>query len=438
MGPVGLRRQRGVTLMELMVALLIGMVLSLAMTVVLTTAEGRKRTLTSANDINQAGNYAAYLLDQWVRSAGSGFTQAAGYNYGCKLYANQASQSNTQILPSYSGSALPAPFARVTEAADSTLGVFRLAPVVILPDATTPSVSGKTSDVLVVMGGAAGQGEIPTEFSGFATAAQLNLVNTAGFSNNDLVLVAGVEPDATTSGIANCLLDQVSATAFSSTDGRGGTATAMPLAGDYHVAGTQLAALSNNSAAMALGNVALGRPPQFQVIGVGDNNTLYTYDLLNTAAASTRTVQARADGVFEMHALYGIDVNCDGKISSSEWFKPVTTATTTNPYTLAALMAGTVQEVQSRPATASTRLSTCSSLTTANDYLQKILAIRIGLILRTSLPEKDTATTASSLTLFSDLGTSQKYTRTLTDAEKLYRYRTVEATVPARNPMMLP
>jgi type IV pilus assembly protein PilW len=431
-------RQRGVTLMELMVALLIGMILSLAMMVVLTTAEGRKRTLTSTNDINQAGNYAVYLLDQWVRSAGSGFTQAAAYSYGCKLVASQASQGQPQILPSYSGTALPAPFASVTEATDSTLGVFRLAPVVILPGATTPNVSGKTSDVLVVMGGAAGQGEIPTDFSGFATAAQLNLTNTAAFSNSDLVLVASVEPDATTSGISNCLLDQVSASAFSSTDGRGGTASVLPLAGDYHVAGTQLAALSDNSTAMPLGNVALGRLPQFQVVGVGDNNTLYSYDLLNTAAASTRTVQARADGVFELHALYGIDVNCDGKISSSEWFKPVTSATSSNPYTLAALMAGTVQEVQSRPASAALRLSSCASLTTANDYLQKILAIRVGLILRTSLPEKDTVTTASSLSLFSDLGSSVAYTRSLGTAEKLYRYRTVEATIPVRNPMMLP
>lgn len=433
-----LARQRGVTLLELMVALLIGMILSLAMMVVLTTAEGRKRTLTSTNDINQAGNYAVYLLDQWVRSAGSGFTQAAAYNYGCKLYANQASQTNTQILPTYNATALPAPFASVTEATDSTLGVFRLAPVVILPGATTPSVSGKTSDVLVVMGGAAGQGEIPTEFSGFASAAQLNLTNTAAFSNSDLVLVASVEPDASTSGITNCLLDQVSASAFSSTDGRGGAASAMPLAGDYHVAGTRLAALSDNSTAMPMGNVTLGRPPQFQVLGVGDNNTLYSYDLFNTAAASTRTVQARADGVFEMHALYGIDADCDGKISSSEWFKPVTTATTSNPYTVAALMAGTVQEVQNRPTSASVRLSNCSSLTTANDYLQKILAIRVGLILRTSLPEKDTVTTASSLTLFSDLGSGVAYTRTLTAAEKLYRYRTVETTIPVRNPMMLP
>jgi len=47
--------------------------------------------------------------------------------------------------------------------------------------------------------------------------------------------------------------------------------------------------------------------------------------------------------------------------------------------------------------------------------------------------------------LFSDLGSALTYTRTLkTDAqdatrlEQHYRYRTVELTIPLRNPLMLP
>jgi len=440
-------RQRGLTLIELMVALVIGMVLSLAMFMVMTASEGRKRTVTSVNDTNQAGNYAMQLIEQSVRSAGSGFTQAASYAFGCKLYAYQTSQSNTQILPTYNSAALPAPFASVSE---GTTGVFRLAPVLILPDQTAAAttISGKTSDVLVVMGGAAGIGEAPTTFSTFATATTLNLTNTVPFAANDIVLVTQVEPDGTSSGVPDCLIDQVGTVANST----------LTLSGVYHVAGTQLAALSDNSTTMALGNIptstsTTSKPPQFQVIGVGGNNTLYSYDLLNTANASTRAAVARADGVFEMHALYGIDVDCDGTISSTEWFKP-----TDSTYSLSALMAGTVQEVQNRPATATARTSSCSSLTTANDFLQKILAIRVGLILRTSLPEKAVTTstnaggqtvagtsTQSSITLFSDIDaasspptTKVTYTRNLTDAERLYRYRTIEATIPIRNSMMLP
>ncbi|WP_394790034.1 PilW family protein [Rhodoferax sp.] len=430
-----LQRQRGVTLVELMVALLIGMILALAMFTVMATTEGRKRTLTSVNDVNQAGNYAMLLLDHWLRNAGSGFNAAAAYSFGCTLTAYQSSQSTPQILPA--SAKLPTPFASVNP---GTSGTFKLAPVLILPNQTTPNISGATSDALVVMTGASGVGENPTLFSKFASVAQLNLLNTVPFSGDDLVLVAQVEPSAsTTATLAPCLVDQV-ASGFV-----GSAAGSMALDGTYHSAASALASMSSNSAAMPLGNVVAGRPPVFQVIGVGDNNTLYSYDLLNTAGDSTRTAQARADGVFELHALYGIDKNCDGKISSDEWVKP-----TDSTYSLAALMAGTVQEADSRPATAAARLTKCSSLTTANDYLQKILAIRVGLILRTSLPEKQattaqnaggettTGTSSKDITLFADLGSSLTYTRSLTAAEKLYRYRTLESTIPVRNPMLLP
>jgi len=62
---------RGVTLLELMVALVIGLVLSLAMFLVMSTSEGRKRTITSSSDVNQASNYAMILMDQWLRNAGN-------------------------------------------------------------------------------------------------------------------------------------------------------------------------------------------------------------------------------------------------------------------------------------------------------------------------------------------------------------------------------
>ena len=111
-------RQRGLTLIELMVGILISMILALAVFLVLSRSEGFKRTTTSVNDINQTGNYAMYTLDKWVRSSGSGFQQAAAYAFGCPLHA---AHSGTQILPRTN--ALPAPFASV-----NTSGIFRLAP----------------------------------------------------------------------------------------------------------------------------------------------------------------------------------------------------------------------------------------------------------------------------------------------------------------------
>lgn len=420
-----LLRERGVTLVELMVALLIGMMMVLAMFVVMNTAEGRKRTTTSTSDANQAGNYAMVLLDQWVRNAGNGFTKSAWHSFGCTL---NAYYGGSQILPTESSAALPSPFGGVSA---GTVGAFRLAPVLILPNQTTPGVSGHTSDVLVVMGGAAGTGGVPIDFSGFATATQFSVSNGTAFAANDLVLLAQKEP-ATTGNTADCIVEQIASTFVT-------TASAIAVDGNYHSTANGLASFSDNSSAMVLGNVARGRPPQFLVIGVGDNNTLFSYDLLNTAGDTTRVALARADGVFELHALYGIDKNCDGKISSTEWVSPTDTT-----YSVSALMSGSVQEEANRPVDAAARTAACTTLTTANDYLQKILAVRVGLILRTSLPEKEVVST-QNITLFADLGTDLTYTRTLktdvqdaTRLEQHYRYRTADLTIPLRNPLMLP
>lgn len=418
-------RESGVTLIELMVALLIGMILSLAMFVVMNTAEGRKRTTTSTSDANQAGNYAMLLLDQWVRNAGNGFTKSASYSFGCTL---KAYYGGSQILPTVSNAALPSPFGRVNA---GTVGAFRLAPVLILPNQTTPGVSGHASDVLVVMGGAAGTGGVPIAFSGFPTATQFTASNNTAFAANDLVLLAQKDP-AATGNSADCIVEQVASTF---------AATASPIAvdGNYHSTANGLGSFSDGSSSMVLGNVAKGRPPQFLVIGVGDNNTLFSYDLLNTAGDATRAALARADGVFELHALYGIDKNCDGKISSDEWVSP-----TDSTYSVSALMSGSMQEEINRPVDAAARKLACTKLTTANDYLQKILAVRVGLILRTSLPEKVVVST-QDIKLFADLGTDLTYTRALkTDAqdstrlEQHYRYRTADLTIPLRNPLMLP
>ena len=387
------RPQHGLTLIELMVAMLIGMFLSLAVFAVMSTQEGRKRTTTSVNDINQAGNYASYVLDGWVRSAGSGFVQSAGYAFGCSLHA---AKSGTTILPR--PAALPAPFAGI-----NTDGVFRLIPVLILPSATTPDISGAGSDALIVMGGAAGKGEIASLFTAFpTTTTSLALRNTLSFGGNDLALLA--DQQAPGGKVPPCLVSQVQS-GFT-----GGTATSLPLAGAYYTAAvstTKVDGYTIDGVVLNLGNVANNNPPSFQVIGVGAKNTLFAYDLLQTTDAP---LQAVADGVFELHALYGVDSDSDGKVDT--WVTP--TASSGN-YSVATLTAGTPE---------------------AASRLQQIRAVRVGLITRTSLPEKSDVAPAS-LTLFGDLASSLQHTRTFSSDEKKYRYRAVEINVPLRNAMTL-
>ncbi len=121
--------------------------------------------------------------------------------------------------------------------------------------------------------------------------------------------------------------------------------------------------------------------------------------------------QEIADGIFEMHALYGVDTDGDGRVET--WADPGTPA-----YTIATLQSGTAASIAT---------------------LRSIKAIRVGLILRTSLPEKVTTPPATSrpLTLFSDLASAPTYTRSFSGNETNYRYRTVEMTVPLRNTLLL-
>jgi len=221
------------------------------------------------------------------------------------------------------------------------------------------------------------------------------------------------------------MVEQVSS-AFANNNGMGTTTlggvttpvTLLPLAGTRAggtINGQSLTDFAKKSLGpqpmvMNLGNSTTNFP-SFQIIGVGNDNVLFSYDLLQAAAPNPLPI---ADGIFELHALYGIDNDNDGNGVVDTWIDPSTPG-----YEYATLSNGTLV-----PAAAN---------------IQKIKAIRLGIILRTSLTEKSTtpSTTPGPLTLFSDLGPTLTYTRTLTGDEQNYRYRTLEATIPIRNSLLV-
>jgi type IV pilus assembly protein PilW len=390
------RRQRGMALIELMVALTVGLLLTLAVAGLLTFTNASRRRTQGVNDINQIGAYAQLTLDKWLRSAGSGLAQSADYSYGCQL---DVSKNGAQILPRTA--ALPAPFDQVTTGSS---GVFRLAPVLIAAGQSHPADSGQPSDVLLLMAGNAGLAETPTALTTLADTSSLPLASTLGFSANDLLLVADRQTSA--SGMADCMLQQVASSFAGSASAPGGAS--LPLGGSYYTSAVSNAALtdfSTDASAMNLGNVVGGNPPGFLLVGVGAHSTLYSYDLLQTSATP---LQAVADSVFELHALYGIDSSGDGHIA--RWVSPAS-----GDYTISALGDGSQA---------------------ANARLQGIKGIRIGLIMRTTQPDAS-ASAPPQLTLFADLGSSLTLTRTLSSDEQRYSYRTLETTVPLRNNLLL-
>lgn len=382
------RLERGFSLIELMIAVAIGLVVTLAATGILIRSESGKRTTVSTNDINQTGAYLSYTLDRALRSAGSGYTQKWAQAFGCALHAQH---SGTTMLPR--PSAWPAPFASLPVNPV-------LAPVVIYAGASQAG-----SDVLAVMTGNAGFGESPpTVTPGSVTASSLNLRNTLGMRGDDLVLL--YDDSGSGSGLPGCVLQQVQ-TGFV-----GSTAQTLPFAGAY-AAGTvdgvdmTTLGLGSQTFAIDIGNASATNTPQFQFIGVGSNNTLSSYDLLQLGAGDD--AQPLAEGVVEMRALYGVDTNDDGSIDT--WEDPAV-----SPWTAAELTDGS---------------------TGARTNLRRILAVRVGLVLRSQLIERDVVA-PSTLTLFGDLPAAVQRTVNISTADQHSRYRTVELTVPLRNLLLLP
>src|SRR3954471_13720566 len=97
--------QRGMSLIELMVGLVIALVLSLAMLKMLLYAEGERRTLSAGNDAQQAGTIGSYAVERYLRMGGAGIDQIDRAR-GCKLKAGHSDGKTMVPLPS----GLAAPF----------------------------------------------------------------------------------------------------------------------------------------------------------------------------------------------------------------------------------------------------------------------------------------------------------------------------------------
>ncbi len=369
------------TLVELLVAVLVGSALVMAITTIVMRSEAGRRGLTATNDSSQNAAFVALALDRTLRSAGSGFSQAWRQAYGCRVLA---ARNGTRVLPR--SSAFPAPFAGVPQ-------TLRLAPVLVHAGIGTGG-----SDVLAVATGASGLGEAPLAVrAGSVTGTQLRVAATVGLRAKDLVLVLQ-DPN-------NCMVQQV-------VDGFAGGATqALDFGGTYAsstIDSVQLDSLGVHTPAFLapLGNTQ-GNTPALQLLGVAANATLVSFDVLRVDGSDT--VTPIADSVVDLRALYGVDTDGDGRIDN--WVSPATA-----PYDVASLLNGSAASQRN---------------------LLSIQAVRVGVVLRSAAAERS-AVAPATLAMFGDLAAPLRYSRSLSSAEQLLRHRTVEFTVPLRNVLMAP
>jgi type IV pilus assembly protein PilW len=391
-------KQKGMTLVELMVALVIGLGITLAISSVMIASENHKRTTTSTNDAQQTGAYAYYALDKALRSAGSAIARSALPSdvgvLGCLLNAGT-------ILPA--GGAFPVPFAGFLGGAGGSL---KIAPVLI---GKNQSQGG--SDVIMVMSGSGSAGGVSRQITGGGDALTAILDNTVGFFHHDLLLVSQ-------SGVPDCLMEEVDTT----------NVATLNLGGVYYTANssdaiTSMAALAANTSTYVtpLGN-ADANNVQFTLFGVDSNRTLQTYDLLQNlhlvGGLGTDTSQAIADNILEMHALYGIDTTGDG--IQDQWADPGTVAWNT------------------------------TAVMNSPTKMKQIVSVRVALVVRGEYYDRNGGTAAApkavatSFTYFPGVhvnvdGTGALLAQTvnLVGADQQFRYRVFEFTVPLRNMLLL-
>jgi type IV pilus assembly protein PilW len=255
--------QSGVTLIELMVGMLIGLLAVLVISQVLLVSEGQKRTTTAGADAQVNGSLSLYAIQRDIQTAGYGLMSSPAI-IGCPINAQ------------FNGAA-PAGFAGT------------LAPVFITPQAARPA--GSVGDSIRMLASSKDSYSVPTRVipPGIAVNGQLVPVTASlGFAQGDLALVAA---DA----VQPCWVFQVTAAPSS---------MAVPRAdapNGWNTAGTPTIAYGDGSVLVNLGALVDNR---YEI-----NNRvlqLSSFDINNPGTRITRDIQA---DIVNLRAFYGRDTS---------------------------------------------------------------------------------------------------------------------------------
>jgi type IV pilus assembly protein PilW len=390
------RTQRGLTMVELLVGLVIALIGSIVIFQVFVVSENYKRTTTGGSDAIQSANFSLYQLERVFSGAGAGLARMTNM-WGCLV---QARRAGTVVLGP-GAAAFPAPF---NVFASTNV---RIAPVLISDG------GGATPDVVLGISGANDSVNTPVVVTGAPTASNVSLATTLGVKQNDLLMV--VEQGAT--GIP-CPLAQVG-TPDPLWSPPVPPMPVMPNPVAFDLSNSWPTGFSGYSASAKVANLGRGavcptcERPRFVAFGIGTDpdgltSALLTYDLLFGAEAPFGGQPISiADNVVNLQAVYGIAATpTDPKVA--QWVPP------TAPWDLANLTNGSAASA---------------------DLIARIRAVRIVVVARNAQWEKDPVS-AATVTLFADLPAAAQVTVNLTAAEQQYRYKVFDEVIPLRNMLL--
>lgn len=273
-------RQWGVSLLELMVGLVVGLICVLIIVQLLTLWEGRKRSVTAGNDAQVSGTLGAFALDRDIRLGGFGFGTADAITMGCAVKAQ-----NSAVSP--------------------PIGTFALAPVQIV------KTDGEPDAIWVLYGNSSYF--VASQPIVSATSETKELKSREGFRVGDKAVVAN------TAAPTNCQLIEVTGLSLTNPNSIEHTAGATYTTAD----GQNKAATMNISGGTGTDIVTgrifnLGPTPTQTVWAV--NKTRHTLTRYNRLAESSTAAQDVVSDVVTLQAQYGYDASGNGQLESTEWY----------------------------------------------------------------------------------------------------------------------
>jgi type IV pilus assembly protein PilW len=288
---------RGMSLPEILAAVLIGLIGMIVIMQVYATSEERKRTTTGTSDAQINGNIALFTLESTIRSAGFGMVSADNNMLGCTTLVYNSNRPNPNIPPS-----------------------FLMAPVNITVGAGTPTngSTGAPDQLTVIYGSSPNVVEGEAFVGGATSGADFPLKNAAGILAGDLVVAseAGLNCSlAEVTGFLPAAINTVqhpNGAAYSYVDTAGNTIS--PTA-TYNKGGGS--GVDYSTAALLF---SLGRSPTVVTYQIG-NDKLQTKTLIPYVPAQDSDGDGTSDadigdGIVQLKALYGKDTTGSGVVDT--------------------------------------------------------------------------------------------------------------------------
>jgi type IV pilus assembly protein PilW len=371
MSPKSRASMRGMSIVEILAAMLIGLIGMTIIMQVYSLSEARKRTTTGTGDAQIAGNIAMFMLERELRPAGFGLVTSNSTLLGCSLPIHDddrgAIAAVTGLTPNL------------------TMG-----PVII-------EAGGANPDRIAIAYGNSWSAVDGAEFATAPTAAgPLGVKNSAGFQVGDVVVIQ----EGT-----NCALAEVTGFDVASSNNilhEAATPYSFTRTNDANqIVTVNRTSRYNDNASLGFAFTvnaklfSLGRDPVVRQYRIEDDKlvtrSLFPYDATQDANNDGWSESELSEGIVNLKAQYGIDANDDGVIEGAEW-------NTTTPTTEA--------------------------------QWKQLLAVRVGLLARSGQYEKEQVTPNAPEWFGGAFPMANPADGT---DWRNYRYRVYQTVVPLRN-----